>query len=145
MIATLQDTSPRSSRVNADPSPNRSCHHHVEHFFADSLPLQRLYIIANAALDSINSAGITMNSVRPPVLEAALQSCRLQRSPALRSALQQRIRASQTRCISGGPRPSAPGGGLQKTEVWAPKTRIAVGIVFIGSLIYSMVSKVCTV
>ncbi|KAF2168086.1 hypothetical protein M409DRAFT_65619 [Zasmidium cellare ATCC 36951] len=82
-----------------------------------------------------------MNPVRPPVLEAALRSCtRSQRSPAFRNALQQRIRSSQTRCISGGTRPSAPAGGLQKTEVWAPKTRIAVGFVFIGSLIYSMVN-----
>lgn len=81
-----------------------------------------------------------MNPMRPPLVEAALRSCtRSQRSPAFRHALQQRIAPSQRRCVSGGREPPAAPGEHQKITVWAPKTRIAVGIVFIGSLIYSMV------
>ncbi|EGP90071.1 unnamed protein product [Zymoseptoria tritici ST99CH_1E4] len=78
-----------------------------------------------------------MSVMRPPLLEAALKSCRPSRpSTAIRNALQQRARLPQRRHQSS--RPPLPPGRFQKTEVWYPKTRIAVGIVFIGSLIYSM-------
>jgi hypothetical protein len=40
--------------------------------------------------------------------------------------------------MNGKP-PVPPGGGVGKNTVVAPKTRIAVGVVFIGALIYSMV------
>lgn len=42
----------------------------------------------------------------------------------------------------GAPNPSGPSdprGRPQGPGVWAPKTRIAIGVVFVGALIYSMV------
>lgn len=30
-------------------------------------------------------------------------------------------------------------GRYEKVKIWAPKTRIAVGVVFVGTLVYSMV------
>jgi coproporphyrinogen III oxidase len=42
--------------------------------------------------------------------------------------------------MNGKP-PVPPGGGVGKNTVVAPKTRIAVGVVFIGALIYSMVGN----
>ena len=41
----------------------------------------------------------------------------------------------------GGGRPPPPLGQDRMTRVVAPKTRIVVGVVFIGALIYSMVSQ----
>lgn len=38
-----------------------------------------------------------------------------------------------------GGRPPTPPGGEGRNTVVAPKTRMAVGVVFIGALIYSMV------
>jgi coproporphyrinogen III oxidase len=43
--------------------------------------------------------------------------------------------------MNGRP-PVPPGAGAGKTTVLAPKTRLAVGVVFIGALIYSMVKNV---
>jgi coproporphyrinogen III oxidase len=43
--------------------------------------------------------------------------------------------------MNGRP-PVPPGGGAGKTTVLAPKTRLAVGVVFIGALIYSMVQNI---
>jgi hypothetical protein len=43
--------------------------------------------------------------------------------------------------MNGRP-PVPPGGGAGKTTVLAPKTRLAVGVVFIGALIYSMVKNI---
>ncbi|CAK4029940.1 Oxygen-dependent coproporphyrinogen-III oxidase [Lecanosticta acicola] len=86
-----------------------------------------------------------MNSIRPPLLDAALRSCT--RTPVCRNALRLQAppstrfhRAHQRRNISDGSRPPYPPGRYQKNTVWMPKTRIAVGIVFIGALIYSMVN-----
>ena len=87
---------------------------------------------------SINMAGI-----RPPLLDAALRSCtRARRAPALRNApFSKRSPAVQRRWIGdmNGRPPVPPGGGVGKNTVVAPKTRMAVGVVFIGALIYSMV------
>ena len=87
---------------------------------------------------SINMAGI-----RPPLLDAALRSCtRARRAPALRNAtFSKRSPAVQRRWIGdlNGRPPVPPGGGVGKNTVVAPKTRLAVGVVFIGALIYSMV------
>ncbi|CAK1362124.1 Oxygen-dependent coproporphyrinogen-III oxidase [Cercospora beticola] len=78
-----------------------------------------------------------MNPVRPPLLEAALRSCsRARPSAAYRHALQTQGR----RYVSEGRRPGPASGVPQLNQVWYPKTRIAVGVVFIGSLIYSMVT-----
>lgn len=86
---------------------------------------------------------IIMAGIRPPVLDAALRSCtRVRRAPALRNApFSKRSPAVQRRWISdsGGRPPVPPGGGVGKNTVVAPKTRLAVGVVFIGALIYSMV------
>lgn len=50
------------------------------------------------------------------------------------------MRRPQARFIGDhGPRPPYPPGSEMKSRVVAPKTRIAVGIVFVGALIYSMV------
>jgi hypothetical protein len=52
-----------------------------------------------------------------------------------------RIRSSQytpSRAFANGPKPPRP--DEPPRGVWAPKTRIAVGIVFIGAMIYSMVA-----
>ncbi|KAF1827225.1 uncharacterized protein K489DRAFT_385887 [Dissoconium aciculare CBS 342.82] len=78
-----------------------------------------------------------MNSIRPPLIDAALRSCiRSRPSPAFRNALQRRALSNGGRPPSGPMRP----GDMGKNQIWAPKTRIAVGIVFIGTLIYSMVT-----
>lgn len=88
---------------------------------------------------------IIMAGIRPPVLDAALRSCtRVRRAPALRNApFAKRSPAVQRRWISdsGGRPPVPPGGGVGKNTVVAPKTRLAVGVVFIGALIYSMVQS----
>lgn len=84
-----------------------------------------------------------MAGIRPPVLDAALRSCtRARRAPALRNApFSRRTPAIQCRHFgeAGGRPPTPPGGGVGKNTVVAPKTRLAVGVVFIGALIYSMV------
>lgn len=83
-----------------------------------------------------------MNPIRPPLLDAALKTCtRSHRTPACRNALRIRAAPSARRCISDGSRPPTPPGRYEKNTVWMPKTRIAVGIVFCGTLIYSMVRK----
>ena len=50
--------------------------------------------------------------------------------------------------MSDGGKPLPPFGAREKTKIYAPKTRLAVGVVFIGALIYSMVSlafgRLCT-
>lgn len=83
-----------------------------------------------------------MAGIRPPVLDAAFRSCtRARRAPALRNApFSNRSPAVQRRWIGdmNGRPPVPPGGGAGKTTVLAPKTRLAVGVVFIGALIYSM-------
>ena len=54
--------------------------------------------------------------------------------------LPQAIRSQSRRSYADYPKPpKPPGPGIERGTVWAPKTRIAVGIVFIGTLIYSMV------
>ncbi|KAF2767328.1 hypothetical protein EJ03DRAFT_329352 [Teratosphaeria nubilosa] len=80
-----------------------------------------------------------MSFGRPPVLEAAIRSCtRAYRSPpALRHAAPCR---GQTRRISDGSRPPTPPGTPGPSKVAAPKTRLAAGVVFIGTMIYSMVT-----
>jgi coproporphyrinogen III oxidase len=84
-----------------------------------------------------------MAGIRPPLLDAALRSCtRARRAPALRNApFSKRSPVVQRRWIGdmNGKPPVPPGGGVGKNTVVAPKTRIAVGVVFIGALIYSMV------
>lgn len=83
-----------------------------------------------------------MAGIRPPVLEAALRSCtRARRAPALRNApFSKRSPGIQRRWIGDtGGRPPIPPGGEGRNTVVAPKTRMAVGVVFIGALIYSMV------
>lgn len=85
-----------------------------------------------------------MNPCRPSLLEAALRTCtRSPRSPAYRNALRRRADAGvQRRCIGDmGPRPPTPPLTGQTTKVIAPKTRLAVGVVFIGALVYSMVGS----
>lgn len=86
---------------------------------------------------------INMAGIRPPLLDAALRSCtRARRAPALRNAtFSKRSPAVQRRWIGdlNGRPPVPPGGGVGKNTVVAPKTRLAVGVVFIGALIYSMV------
>lgn len=92
------------------------------------------------------SINTTMNLIRPPTVDAALQACtRRPLSAVYRSALQRKTIPSSTirrRWISDGSRPPMPPGATQKTTVVAPKTRMAVGVVFIGALIYSMVSLI---
>lgn len=87
-----------------------------------------------------------MAGIRPPVLDAAFRSCtRARRAPALRNApFSNRSPAVQRRWIGdmNGRPPVPPGGGAGKTTVLAPKTRLAVGVVFIGALIYSMVRNI---
>lgn len=87
-----------------------------------------------------------MAGIRPPVLDAAFRSCtRARRAPALRNApFSNRSPAVQRRWIGdmNGRPPVPPGGGAGKTTVLAPKTRLAVGVVFIGALIYSMVMNI---
>lgn len=88
-----------------------------------------------------DTESVAMNA---PLFEAALRTCtRSPRSPAYRNALLRRnhlvSRSHQRRCISDGQRPGLPPGLPQKAKVVAPKTRVAVGVVFIGILIYSMV------
>nr|OQO24792.1 hypothetical protein B0A51_09417 [Rachicladosporium sp. CCFEE 5018] len=87
----------------------------------------------------------SMSSIRPLALEAAVRQCTRSRpSPAFRNALHRRQAPKpqpQRRCYSDGPgRPPVPSGLPQRTTVFAPKTRIAVGVVFISALIYSMVT-----
>ena len=86
---------------------------------------------------------INMAGIRPPLLDAALRSCtRVRRAPALRNApFSKRSPAVQRRWMGdlNGRPPVPPGGGVGKNSVVAPKTRLAVGVVFIGALIYSMV------
>jgi coproporphyrinogen III oxidase len=51
-----------------------------------------------------------------------------------------RLPKQQVRSIGDhGTRPPLPPGSPQPSRVVAPKTRIAVGIVFVGALVYSMV------
>jgi hypothetical protein len=87
-----------------------------------------------------------MAGIRPPVLDAAFRSCtRARRAPALRNTpFSNRSPAVQRRWIGdmNGRPPVPPGGGAGKTTVLAPKTRLAVGVVFIGALIYSMVKNI---
>lgn len=87
---------------------------------------------------SINMAGI-----RPPLLDAALRSCtRARRAPALRNAsFSKQSPAVQRRWIGdmNGRPPVPPGRGAGKNTVVAPRLRLAVGVVFISALIYSMV------
>ncbi|KAF2206973.1 hypothetical protein CERZMDRAFT_71863 [Cercospora zeae-maydis SCOH1-5] len=78
-----------------------------------------------------------MNPVRPPLLEAALRSCTKTRPS---SAYRHAVHTQGRRYVSGGRRPGPASGVPQLNAVWYPKTRIAVGVVFIGSLIYSMVT-----
>lgn len=84
-----------------------------------------------------------MTGIRPPILDAAFRSCtRARRAPALRNApFSRRTPTIQCRHFgeAGGRPPTPPGGGVGKNTVVAPKTRLAVGVVFIGALIYSMV------
>ncbi|KAF2718566.1 coproporphyrinogen iii oxidase-like protein [Polychaeton citri CBS 116435] len=69
---------------------------------------------------------------------SALRTClRSQRASAYRSQFQ-KPNAVQRRCISDGSKPPRPPGRGEATTVFAPKTRLAVGVVFIGALIYSM-------
>jgi len=86
---------------------------------------------------------MALNAVRPQLLETALRTCtRLPRTSTRQSQLHRVIRSNhrtQRRCISDGTRPPMPPDMDQKTRVVAPKTRLAVGVVFIGALIYSMV------
>ncbi|KAK5718249.1 Ribulose bisphosphate carboxylase large chain [Elasticomyces elasticus] len=84
-----------------------------------------------------------MATIRPATLDAALRGCvRAQtRRPALRNVMQHRKTTpcrTQTRCISDGSRPPIPPTTPGPSKVVAPKTRLAVGVVFIGALIYSM-------
>jgi coproporphyrinogen III oxidase len=84
-----------------------------------------------------------MAGIRPPLLDAALRSCtRAGRASALRNApFSKRSPAVQHRWIGdmNSRPPVPPGRGAGKNTVVAPKTRLAVGVVFIGALIYSMV------
>lgn len=55
-------------------------------------------------------------------------------------ALPRSVRSQPKRTYADYPKPPTPSGpSVERGTVWAPKTRIAVGIVFIGTLIYSMV------
>ncbi|OQN99989.1 hypothetical protein B0A48_14194 [Cryoendolithus antarcticus] len=86
-----------------------------------------------------------MSSIRPVALEAAVRQCTRSRpSPAFRNALHRRQAPkphTQRRCYADGPgRPPVPSGLPERATVFAPKTRIAVGVVFISALIYSMVT-----
>ncbi|KAK5120049.1 hypothetical protein LTR85_006530 [Meristemomyces frigidus] len=79
--------------------------------------------------------------MRPPTIDAALRACtRAYRSPVCRNAVQrsQFPAKVQRRWISDGSRPPIPPGVPGPSKVVAPKTRLAVGVVFIGALIYSM-------
>jgi len=85
-----------------------------------------------------------MNVARPAALDVGLQTCTraCRARPLLRNA--GRCKRYQTRWMSDGHggRPAPPGStsapGL--TRIVAPKTRIVVGVVFIGTLIYSMIN-----
>src|ERR1700759_5086891 len=83
-----------------------------------------------------------MNAVPPLRFESALKSCtKSPRSAAYWSALlrpRHALSRSQRRWMSDGGKPPPPFGAQEKTKIYAPKTRIAVGVVFIGALIYSM-------
>src|SRR5271163_915034 len=68
----------------------------------------------------------------PPSLRPCLRPSSL---PKFRPRIQQHIRS---RAFVDAPKPRRP--NEPPKGVWAPKTRIAVGIVFIGALIYSMVA-----
>ncbi|KAK1088434.1 Ribulose bisphosphate carboxylase large chain [Friedmanniomyces endolithicus] len=84
-----------------------------------------------------------MATMKPAILDAALRACtRAQtRRPAFRNTAQYRPQVpcrTQRRCISDDARPPLPRGTPGPSKVVAPKTRLAVGVVFIGFLIYSM-------
>lgn len=101
-----------------------------------SLPIDHYYTIPPYQL--------SMSVFRPAPLEAAFRSCaRAQRSPVARDAFfhrNRRLPTPQRRYIAdGGPRPPIPPGSPATTKVVAPRTRLAIGVVFIGALIYSMV------
>nr|POE84622.1 oxygen-dependent coproporphyrinogen-iii oxidase [Quercus suber] len=86
-----------------------------------------------------------MNVTWSPVLDTTLKACvKAQRSRDIRYVLQSRnrlARVHQRRCYQdGNPRPPYPPGTPGPSKIVAPKTRLAVGVVFIGTLIYSMVS-----
>lgn len=74
--------------------------------------------------------------IRPSLRLSSLQKI-TRKSIALRRPIQSQPR----RAYADYPKPPKPPGfGGERSTVWAPKTRIAVGIVFIGTLIYSMVT-----
>ncbi|KAG9243149.1 coproporphyrinogen iii oxidase-like protein [Calycina marina] len=74
---------------------------------------------------------------RPSAWFSTFQKLRLRSSPLPQST------KAQLRNYANYPKPPWPPirGGLERNTVWAPKTRIAVGIVFIGAIIYSMITE----
>ncbi|RMY53305.1 hypothetical protein D0865_05320 [Hortaea werneckii] len=82
-----------------------------------------------------------MALTRPAALDAALRQCTRAPRDALCRNATRRIPYTarvQRRWASDGSRPPMPPGSPGPSRVVAPKTRLAVGVVFIGSLIYSM-------
>ncbi|RMY18667.1 hypothetical protein D0867_05177 [Hortaea werneckii] len=82
-----------------------------------------------------------MAFTRPAALDAALRQCtRAPREALCRNATRRMPYTArvQRRWASDGSRPPMPPGSPGPSRVVAPKTRLAVGVVFIGSLIYSM-------
>jgi len=65
----------------------------------------------------------------------------LSRTLCPHEAARVRIGRPQARWIGDlGGKPPRPPGIPEPSKVFAPKTRLAVGVVFVGTLIYSMVS-----
>jgi len=107
-------------------------------------PTPKVYTCSNKLHKSRHLYVYAMATLRPAILDAALRACtRAQtRRPAPRNTAQNRpqvSRRTQRRCISDDARPPLPRGTPGPSKVVAPKTRLAVGVVFIGTLIYSMV------
>lgn len=103
---------------------------------------RKTYYTAPISLPTCTSSTAPdMNSYRPSLLDAALRTCtRSPRSTAYRNALRRRPDVAPRRCVGDmGPKPPTPPMSAQGTKVIAPKTRLVVGVVFIGALIYSMV------
>lgn len=86
---------------------------------------------------------LMMTALRPLRFEAALNSCtKSSRSASYRNALlrpRHHAPRSRRRWQSDGPKLPSGAGSQETPNVIAPKTRIAIGVVFIGALIYSMV------
>lgn len=113
--------------------------HLISCSFATSLHITHNLLIVLLCFPQ-RAASTTMNS--SPVVTAIRRSVQSTRPRTVcpREAARLRLSRPQARWIGDyGGKPPKPPGTPEASKVVAPKTRLAVGIVFVGTLIYSMV------